>query len=351
MNYQYNLEVKEADAGSRLDLFIAEHFDKKYSRNSIKKIIDDGKVLVNDEVQYRPHYKVKSAEIISFNLDKNIRSPNYQKIVPVKMDLDILYEDENLLAINKDSGIVVHPAPGHEDDTLANAVKYYLQNKDNTDGQVAEQSADEAGQDTDKAGQSADETVKSAGQSVNRAGVRKRAGLIHRLDKATSGVILFAKNNQIQQKISKQFAERSIQKTYLALIKGEVNFENFKISKPIGRSMFNRKKFSSKTRKPRNAVTFVEKLRSAQDGDYTLLKVSPKTGRTHQIRVHLSEENLAVVGDEVYGGEKSARLMLHAYSIRFELDNRKYKITAPIKESFKKVLKAKGISLKGIKHD
>ncbi len=312
MSYQYNLEVGDTDSGNRLDLFIAEHFKKKYSRNSIKKIIDDGKVLVNNEVQYRPHYKVKSSDKVSFNLDKNITSPDYNKIIPVEMKLDILYEDEDLLAINKDSGVVVHPAPGHKDDTLANAVKFYLQGE---------------------------------------GGSSSRAGLIHRLDKATSGVILFAKNNQIQQQISKEFAQRNIQKTYLALVKGSVPVGNFKITKSIGRSMFNRKKFSSKTRKPRKAITFIDQFKLNESGKYSLLKVFPKTGRTHQIRVHLSEENLPVVGDKVYGGEKSARLMLHAYAIQFELDEKKYKIVAPIKESFKQTLKQKGISLEGIKHE
>jgi 23S rRNA pseudouridine1911/1915/1917 synthase len=222
------------------------------------------------------------------------------------MDLDIIYEDENLLAINKAQGIVVHPAAGHLKDTLANGVKYYLQKKkqDNWDN--------------------------------------ARVGLVHRLDAATSGVIIFAKTPEALWHLSKQFAERKVKKVYIALVQGCVK-KKLNLSSSLGRDRINRKKISSRTKKPRIAYTEITPLLQDKSGKFTLVKAIPLTGRTHQIRVHLSEAGHKIVGDSVYGGKKNHCLMLHAYNLEFhtqtQVSGSKMQIKANLTQDFLDTLK------------
>lgn len=314
----------------RLDAYLASQH-KHYSRTQIKKLIDDGFVLVNGAT-CKPSLILKGGE----NIEMVRRAPEIPKAQAEEIPLDILYEDDDLLVINKAAGMVVHPAPGHFTGTLVSAVLHHL------------------------AGgcQGAPPEPPSAARSdeVNSILTRDsfRPGIVHRLDKGTTGVMIVAKTDIAQRHLMNQFKDRRVEKTYQALVFGAFKQKAGTIDKPIGRDTQHRRKFSSRTRFARHAVTHWQVVRAGEG--VTLLKIGLETGRTHQIRVHLSENHHPIVGDTAYGAksflssikngellkqlEALDRPLLHAWKLSFKHPSTGVALSfeAPLPEDFRSVL-------------
>ncbi len=260
----------------RLDKFLdARRAD--LSRSFLQTLIANGNVQVNGAAR-KPNYSVKDGHLVTLE----IPPPATATAAPENIPLEILYEDDDLLVIDKRAGMVVHPAAGHPSGTLVNAV---------------------LGHDPD---------IVTSNQ--------ERPGIVHRLDRDTSGVMLIAKNDAALRELQRQFAAREIHKTYLALVNGVVKTPQGKIDAPLARDPRDRKKMAIvQNASARDAVTNFSVLAHADK--YTLLRVEPETGRTHQIRVHLAFLKHPVVADEVYGKTKNAlgltRQFLHAWQISF----------------------------------
>jgi len=253
-------QVTTSEGKKRLDIFLSSHL-KELSRSLIKKYINDKTqniVLVNSHKK-KANYILKERDLVEVNIPEIIESP----LKPLNLNLDIIYEDDDLIAINKPPGITVHPSSGHENDTIVNALIYYLG---------------------------------SSGSLSNIGGI-KRPGIVHRLDKDTSGIMIIAKNDFTHNIISKEFSTRKIEKTYEAIVKGIVTPLEGVIEKPIARSIINRKKFTvSET--GREAITYYKTIDSKDET--TWIMFMPKTGRTHQIRVHSSSIGYPIIGDKLY---------------------------------------------------
>ena len=286
-------------SGSRLDRYISDH-RPDLSRAAVQRLIDEAQILV-DQVARKASYRVQAGETIV------VRVPPPEPATPraETIPLDILYEDDDILVVNKPAGMVVHPAAGHMDGTLVNAILAHCPH-------------------------------------LSIGGV-ERPGIVHRLDSDTSGIIVVAKNDAAMRDLQAQFKSRRVHKTYLALVEGHVKPPRGKIDAPIGRDPKHRQKMTVVTRgKTRAAATIYQTL--ATLGGYTLVQVEPQTGRTHQIRVHLAFLGFPVVADKVYGRRtrlKNAaqanalgltRQFLHAWKIAFTLprDGREVSFTAPL---------------------
>ena len=254
------LNVPPEDAAVRLDTFLASKIDG-WSRSRLSRLIEDGDVLVNDH-DAKASYKVRQGDRIDVELTE-LPATEFQ---PENIPLDIVYEDDYLAVINKPAGMVVHPGAGVSGGTLANAIAYRFR-------------------------------VPALAGPPPEGGTQNRIGIVHRLDKDTSGLIAVAKDEQTAEALSKQFHDREVEKSYAALVHGVIERESGKIDAPIARDRHNCIKMAvSKT--GRSALTL---WRVAQRFDrFTLLDVEIKTGRTHQIRVHLASINHPVVGDETY---------------------------------------------------
>jgi 23S rRNA pseudouridine1911/1915/1917 synthase len=278
------ISVTDDYAGLRLDRFLSEKL-KEYSisRSQIQKLIEDGNVLLNLR-RTRQSVKVAVNDEVTVMFGK--KKENI--LVPEPIKLDIIYEDDSIIVLNKPSGLVVHPAPGHNVGSLVNALIAYTDN-------------------------------------LSSIGAPLRPGIVHRLDKDTSGVMVIAKNNFSHLNLASQFMNREVQKLYRCIVAGSVKNDAGRIEKPIGRSEHDRKKFSSRTRSGKISLTewrVLERFRN-----FTMLNVLPLTGRTHQIRVHLSEMHYPILGDRVYGGKSAltlpqgidrTHLYLHAEGIKFK---------------------------------
>jgi len=276
--------VTEKHIGKRLDIFIA-HYEPHISRSRIQGMIRDGHALVDDRIE-KPGYKVKLGE--SFTLDLPERK--IYEVRPEAIPLYVLYEDAHIIVLNKPPGLVVHPAPGNYTGTLVNALLYHYGNLPSL----------------------------NAGLHQNE---RERAGIVHRLDKDTSGVMVVARTKEALRSLSMQFKNRTVQKQYLAIVTGVIKKGSGTIDAGIGRHVKDRMKISVHTHKAREAITvFVVKERYLQA---TLVAIEIKTGRTHQIRVHMAHKGYPVLGDRVYGGARVMKLgadtvmrqMLHAESL------------------------------------
>jgi 23S rRNA pseudouridine1911/1915/1917 synthase len=281
------LIVTDSHSGKRLDLFI-QHHESYSSRNRIQALIKDGLVLVNGKNE-KPGHKVKPGDNVSLELpERPIR-----EVLPENIPLHVVFEDDHMVVLNKPPNLVVHPAPGNYSGTLVNALLFHY-------GSLPS----------------------SETRSTSReGGERERAGIVHRLDKDTSGVMVVARTDQALKSLTKQFKDRVVQKKYLALVAGVIKKGSGRIETAIGRHVKERKKISVHTASPREAITLFkvkERFKNA-----TLVEVEIKTGRTHQIRVHLAHLGFPVLGDRVYGGAKVARIggltidrqMLHAESL------------------------------------
>lgn len=279
----------------RIDVYLSEKLD--ISRSKIQKLIKENKVLVNDK-EISNNYKLKINDKIKVNDDLDFN----QDILPVKMDLNIIYEDNYFMIINKPSGLVVHPAPGHYNDTLVNGLLYYF-NIEKTNNY--------------------------------------RLGLPHRLDKDTSGLMLIAKDEKTLELLSKMISDKEIKRHYLAITDGVIKENTAKINAPIGRDTYNRQKQAVTDINSKQAVTNIKVLERFKNNTY--IECILETGRTHQIRVHLSYIGYPVNNDPVYNKKKATEFgqMLHSYLIEFKhpytKEIIKYEIEPP--KAFKEKLK------------
>lgn len=293
-------EYKVINENYRLDKYLAEQ-DENLSRTIIQKLIQEEKILVNGK-KTKSSYKVSGGDIVTIEELEAIED-TYLK--PQKMDLDVIYEDNDIIIVNKEKGIVVHPGNGNPDGTLANAI------------------------------------LERCKDSLSGIGGTIRPGIVHRIDKDTSGLVIIAKNDNAHLNVSKQIQERKVNKTYIALVRGVIKENEATINMPIGRSTKDRKKMAV-TKTGKEAVTHFKVLKR-YDG-FTLLEVKIETGRTHQIRVHMSEIGYQIVGDEVYSNGKNPfnvkGQMLHAQKLEFThpTTNKKVTFEAPLPEYFKQIL-------------
>jgi 23S rRNA pseudouridine1911/1915/1917 synthase len=298
MDKTYSLTADEGDA--RLDKYVcARH--PELSRTQVQKLIAAGNITVNGKPA-KPGLRLN----IGDKIELNIPPTPPQELKPEAIPLKIIYEDEDLLAVDKPAGLTVHPAPGHPAHTLINAILAHFPH------------------------------LADIGDSL-------RPGVVHRLDKDTSGVMLVAKNSIAQTDLAKQFKSHSVTKAYLALVKGVLEPESGIIEADIGRDPRNRKKMAvvAEGREARTEYRVVKYI-----GGYTLLEVMPETGRTHQIRVHLAAIGFPVVGDKIYGVESKylSRQFLHASRLGFKLPStgQYIEFESELPEDLEKALEAIG---------
>jgi len=257
---EINLTVEKDFNDSRIDVFLSEKI-KEHTRSYFKNLINNGKVKVND-LDIKPNYKLKENDNIAIFIEKID-----EEIKPQNLKLDVIYDDEYLAVINKPRGMVVHPAVGHTENTLVNALLYKY------------------------------------GKNLSYINEDKnRPGIVHRLDKDTSGVLVIAKSDFIHEELKKQFANRETTKKYNCIVFGKVKEENGIINEPIGRHEKDRLKRCVNYKNGKEAITEYRVLKHFKN--FTLLEVSLITGRTHQIRVHFSHLNFPVVGDALYTKRK-----------------------------------------------
>jgi 23S rRNA pseudouridine1911/1915/1917 synthase len=272
------LQVQAQEAKIRLDLFLTDYALRNnlgLSRTNIQKLIHEGKVLLNSQVVNKPHHKLNFNDLLQVSIPEKEKA----EFLPEQISLEIVYEDKDILVINKQTDLVVHPAPGNRQHTLVNAL---------------------------------------LGRSMELSDINKnRPGIVHRLDKETSGLLVVAKNNASHLKLVKQFAQHSIQRKYIALVVGRVEFDEDIIEAPIGRHPLKRKNMAvSFTQNTKYAKTAYKTLKRSKD--FSLLELRPFTGRTHQLRVHLAYLGHSILGDTKYGkGDNFSRLALHAQDIGF----------------------------------
>ena len=291
--------VKKEDENKRIDKLIAEVY-KDISRMTIQRLINDGKLKINNK-NVKVSYKVSEGDSIEFDLQE----PEEIDIKAQDIPLNVIYEDEDIIVINKEKGMVVHPGNGRTEDTLVNALMQKCKN------------------------------------SLSGIGGKIRPGIVHRLDKDTSGIIIVAKNDKAHINLSEQIKNRKVNKYYIALVRGNVIENNATINMPIARSTKDRKKMAV-SEKGKEAITHFKVLK--RYNGYTLLKLKIDTGRTHQIRVHLAEIGHPVVGDEVYSNGKNKfgvkGQCLHAERIEFvhPTSNKKMVLEAELPKYFKDIL-------------
>ncbi|MBU1044895.1 MAG: RluA family pseudouridine synthase [Candidatus Omnitrophica bacterium] len=275
-----NLKIGESDTIGRLDKCLADKLSKELSRSDIKRLIDQGNVSLNDLI-VKPNHKIKLGDRITLILEEKAA---LEGLVEANIPLDIIFEDKYIIVVNKPAGLVVHPAAGHFSDTLVNALIFYCKNLSDLNGPM-------------------------------------KLGIVHRLDKDTSGLLIIAKDNKTHRHLANQFKKHTIEKTYVAIVQGSVNYDEGIIDAPLSRNLFNRKKMSVSHASSRQAITRYKVLK--RFANLTLLEVYPQTGRTHQIRVHMAHLGYPILGDSTYNKSKGikgliSRQALHAEKIRFK---------------------------------
>lgn len=291
--------VEEQDVNKRLDVYLSEK-NEKISRSAIQRLIEEEKILINNK-KAKASYKVQQGDEITLEevLPKEI------ELKAQDIPLEVIYEDNDIIVINKPKGLVVHPANGNPDGTLVNAIMAICKD------------------------------------SLSGIGGEIRPGIVHRLDKDTSGILIVAKNDEAHINLSEQIKNREVKKVYIALVRGVVKENEGTIDMPIARSKNDRKKMAV-DKNGKNAVTHFKVLKR-YDG-YTLLEVRIETGRTHQIRVHLSEIGYPVVGDVVYSNGKNRfdviGQCLHAKSLDFKhpITGKEMHLEAELPEYFKNII-------------
>lgn len=254
------LFVIQEDQQMRLDKYLAEQFPEQ-TRSYLQKLIKEGGVLVNGR-SVKTGYQLSCGDEVCVNIPE----PKELNVEPQKMELDIVYEDEDVILINKPKGMVVHPAPGHTKDTLVNGLLYHCQG--------------------------------------NLSGINgvARPGIVHRIDRDTTGILIVCKNDMAHNSIAAQLKEHSITRRYRALVHGNIKEDKGTVEGPIGRHPVDRKKMAINERNGKPAVTHYQVLK--RFGNYTYIECVLETGRTHQIRVHMASIGHPLVGDEVYGPAK-----------------------------------------------
>jgi len=284
----------------RLDIFLTKSLSDAPSRTFVQKLIDFGCIHVN-EVVVKAHHKVVSGDDVHVDVPEDFLTPKH--IQPEAIPLDIFYEDDQLIVVNKPKGMMVHPASGCYTGTLVNALLHYSV-------QLSQVNSD------------------------------MRPGIVHRLDKETSGLLLVAKDNITHTKLAKQFQRHTIKKRYVALVEGNIEFDEGVIDTPIGRHDKHREKKAVKFNDAAKDSTTFYRVIKRKNG-VTLVALYPKTGRTHQLRVHMSYLGHPILGDDKYGTKNNfSRLALHAQGIGFQHPQTKKYLDLslmPPKEFLKKV--------------
>ena len=291
--------VKKEDIGKRIDAYMSRK-DEQISRTAVQRLIEEENILVNGN-KTKASYKVQENDKVEIQEVK----PKEIELKAQEIPLEVIFEDKDIIVINKPKGLGVHPAVGNPDGTLVNAIMAICKG-----------------------------TLSGIGGEI-------RPGIVHRLDKDTSGVLIVAKNDNAHINISDQIKNHETEKTYVALVRGIVKENEATINMPIGRSSKDRKKMAV-TREGKNAITHFKVLKRYEK--YTLLEIKIETGRTHQIRVHLSHIGYPVVGDYTYSNGKNdfnvEGQMLHAKKIKFKHPETKkeMELTAKLPEYFQKIL-------------
>jgi 23S rRNA pseudouridine1911/1915/1917 synthase len=264
----YEFIVPSHEAGERLDIYLSRK-EIELSRSQIKKYVADGLVQVNHE-NTRVSYRLKSGDVVQINT----RDPVVYDALPQNIPLSIVYEDPHILVVDKPAGMVVHPAAGNYQGTLVNAILYHCKDLSGIGGVL-------------------------------------RPGIVHRLDKNTSGLLVVAKSDEAHQGLAGQFKRHEVRKNYKALVYGSPKYDEGVIDAPIGRHPVNRKKMSAGSMRGKEALTRWQVYE--RYGVATLLDVDIVTGRTHQIRVHLTALGYPIVGDNVYGNPRRANAIAHTF--------------------------------------
>ncbi len=309
------LRIRRKLPGRRLDKYLHGRFPH-LSRTALQRLIKQGAITVNGQPT-KASYEMCGGDLVELVIPE----PEPMEVIPQQMPLDILYEDDDLIAVNKDAGVVCHPAHGHQTGTLVNGLAYYA-------------------------------------SSLSHGSDAFRPGIVHRLDKNTTGVILVAKTDEAHWRLALQFERRTVQKTYLAVVDGVLQLDGDVIDAPIGVHPVVREKFAVMVKEnkidiAKNAVTSYEV--AERFSGFTLVKLFPKTGRTHQLRVHMSHIRHPIVGDTMYGGKLVSELdlsgsgdatpilrhqALHAWRIQFKHPIREepMEIEAPFAGPFKRLV-------------
>ena len=302
------LIVTPGETPKRLDVFLASR-EPTLSRAALQRLIQGGRIRINDQ-PVRSSHKIRPGDKITLEIPR----PEPIQVKPEAIPLAIMFEDDHLMVLNKPAGLVVHPAPGHWSGTLVNALLHHFGTSDG---------------------------------SLSSIGGKERPGLVHRLDKETSGVMVIAKSDQAHRVLASQFKQHSITRVYEALVWGSIKKAEGVIELAIGRDVKERKKFSAHTTRPKPSATayrVAERIAKLA----TRVAVFPKTGRTHQIRVHLASLGHPVLGDPTYGGGKVKvvhevvlpRVMLHARTLGFRhpMDRRPLEFTTPLPSDMVEVM-------------
>lgn len=302
------VQANENDKGKRIDSFLNEVIEDA-TRSYIQKIIDGGYVEITGKKTTKSGNKLKGTETIVVNLPED----ETLDLIPEDIPLEIIYEDSDIVIINKAPNMVVHPAHGNYNGTLVNALLYHIKDLSTINGVI-------------------------------------RPGIVHRLDKDTSGVIVVAKHDEAHTTLSDMFKEKTLEKTYVCIAKGIFKDKSGRIETLIGRDPRDRKKMAVVTENGKIAISNYEVLDESKN--YSLVKVRIETGRTHQIRVHMKSLNHPILGDATYGNSTDgiARQMLHAYRLKFThpISKKEMVVTAPIPEDFKRAAKFASLDIEKI---
>lgn len=288
-----------SESGKRLDAYVSSQIEE-ITRTSAQRLIEQGNILVNGKKQ-KVSYKVSVGDVITIEEEQ----PQEIELKAQDIPIEIIYEDNDIIVVNKPKGMVVHPANGNPDGTLVNAIMAICKD------------------------------------SLSGIGGEIRPGIVHRLDKDTSGLLIVAKNDKAHVNMSEQIKNHEVKKTYIALVRGNVKENEATIDMPIGRSNTDRKKMAV-NKNGRNAVTHIKVLKRYEK--YTLLEVNIETGRTHQIRVHLSHIGYPIIGDYTYSNGKNefgvVGQCLHAKELEFKhpITRKEMKLEAELPQYFNEIL-------------
>lgn len=297
MEEKIRIKVENLEKNERIDKYLSSKLDDSFSRAKIQKLIDEELILVNDKV-IKSSYKVSNGDVILIT-DKE----EDMSVKPEKMDIDIVYEDDDVMVINKKSGVVVHPAPGNYSGTLVNGLMYLSKDLSHVNGEF-------------------------------------RPGIVHRIDKDTSGLLIVAKNDKAHRILAEELKEKKIKRKYIALVSGVINHDIGEIDAPIGRDPSDRKKMCVTSTNSKDAITHFRVLERYKNA--SLIECELETGRTHQIRVHMKYINHPVINDPVYGKNNHGEFgqLLHAKGITFTHPTTKEVMTfsCEVPEEFNKIL-------------
>ena len=276
------LQVSPEESGVRIDSYLARILTDAPSRTWVKKIIDDGQVRVNGQI-VKAHYKIEDGDEIRVDA---VEDDVMESLSPEEIPLDVVYEDAALLVVNKPAGMLVHPAQGINSGTLVNALLHYCRREE--------------------------------GQALSDVNTAIRPGIVHRLDRETSGILVVAKDNLAHVRLARQFEKHRVRKKYLALVAGHVEFDEGKIDAPLARHPSHHDKKSVAFHESAKAATTFYRVLRRFPLPASLVALYPQSGRTHQLRVHMSYLGHPILGDEKYGKRNTfPRMALHAQAIGF----------------------------------